>query len=230
MALNNLAVDTFTTSVLIGDTVATTGSSQDGIPTLTTVNGNTVSAALEIQSTEGGFLPPRMTLAQMAAIDVPSTGMQVFVTDNNSTYVYTGAAWAPQNVISTSFTLSAAQLKALRGTPVTLLAAPGAGLAYIPKSVVYEYNFLTTAFTIPDVGNFVINQGAVAINTAFAATGFINQTVSKLAFAPIPALGSTSVTSLVNQAITVKNDSATAEWTLGLGNVVITLTYAILAV
>lgn len=230
MALNNTAPTTYTTSVLIGDTVATTGSSNDGIPIMSVDgNGNTISAALELQSIEGGFVPPRMTNAQMLGIDVPIAGMQVFNSTFNSFYVYISGAWAPQSVISTSVTLTSAQLKALHGTPVTLLAAPGAGFMYVPKSIVYEYNFLTTAYTLGAAGNFVINQGAVAVNTAFVSTGFIDQTVSKIALAPIPALASTSVTSLSNQAISVTNSSAT-EWTLGLGNVVITLTYAIMSV
>src|SRR5580698_711799 len=37
-----------------------------------------VSAALEINSTKGGFLMPRMTLAQRNAL-VPTNGMQVYV-------------------------------------------------------------------------------------------------------------------------------------------------------
>ncbi len=227
--LNNIAYTTLTTSTLIADVVQTTGASVDSIPLLSQdEGGNTVTAAVEIQSTTGGLLFPRMTNAQMLAIDVPLNGMEVFNTDYDAKFIYVNG-WTPSALITNTFILSSAQLKALHGTPITLLAAPGAGLMFVLKSVEYEYLYVAPAYTIGAVGNFVIDQGAVAINIAFAATGFIDQTVGKVAYDIAPAIASTSTTSLANQAITVTNSSAT-EWTLGNGTVHITLTYGIVAV
>jgi hypothetical protein len=39
------------------------------------------SAALDVESTSLGFLPPRMTEAQMEAIDTPAEGLIVYCTD-----------------------------------------------------------------------------------------------------------------------------------------------------
>lgn len=55
------------------------------------------SAALEVASTTKGFLPPRMTATQRAAISSPATGMMVYQTDGTAgLYVYSGSAWIIQ--------------------------------------------------------------------------------------------------------------------------------------
>ena len=51
------------------------------------------SAVLEISSTIQGFLPPRMTNAQMLAIATPAAGLVVYDTTNNKHCGYNGTAW-----------------------------------------------------------------------------------------------------------------------------------------
>jgi uncharacterized protein (TIGR02145 family) len=53
------------------------------------------SALLDISSTTKGFLPPRMTTAQMNAITSPATGLLVVCTDCSpkGIYTYNGASW-----------------------------------------------------------------------------------------------------------------------------------------
>ena len=53
----------------------------------------TTSAALEVSSTNQGFLPPRMTNAQMLAIATPAAGLVVYDTTNNKHCGYNGTAW-----------------------------------------------------------------------------------------------------------------------------------------
>lgn len=54
------------------------------------------SAALEIQSKEQGFLPPRMSLQQRNGIKSPANGLMVYQTDMLSgIYIYNGKEWAP---------------------------------------------------------------------------------------------------------------------------------------
>lgn len=52
-----------------------------------------VSAALEIASTEKGFLAPRMTSAQRDAIASPIRGLLIFNTDEVTFEVYNGLSW-----------------------------------------------------------------------------------------------------------------------------------------
>lgn len=51
------------------------------------------SAILEAVSTTRGFLPPRMTNAQMLAIATPAAGLVVYDTTNNKHCGYNGTAW-----------------------------------------------------------------------------------------------------------------------------------------
>lgn len=48
------------------------------------------SSALDVQSTTGGFLAPRMTAAQASAIPNPAYGLEVNVTDTNPTFTQAG--------------------------------------------------------------------------------------------------------------------------------------------
>ena len=61
------------------------------------INTNTpeASAALDVTSTEGGILIPRLTETQRDAIASPATGLMIFQTDETTGfYFYDGAAWA----------------------------------------------------------------------------------------------------------------------------------------
>lgn len=51
------------------------------------------SAKTEINSTTQGFLPPRMTTAQMNAISSPAPGLMVYNNSLNSIFYYNGNAW-----------------------------------------------------------------------------------------------------------------------------------------
>lgn len=51
------------------------------------------SAMLDVESTTKGFLPPRLTSSQRAAIAAPASGLVVFDTDLNALFVMTGEGW-----------------------------------------------------------------------------------------------------------------------------------------
>jgi hypothetical protein len=53
-----------------------------------------VSSMLDVNSTNKGFLTPRMTFAQRNLISTPATGLLIFQTDNTpGFYYYNGTAW-----------------------------------------------------------------------------------------------------------------------------------------
>ena len=58
------------------------------------------SAILQANSTTQGFLPPRLTTAQILAITSPAEGLQVYNTDLKTICFYNGTAW--QRVTSTA--------------------------------------------------------------------------------------------------------------------------------
>lgn len=51
------------------------------------------SSILELRSTDGGFLPPRMTTPERDAISSPATGLVIFNTTTNRLNFYNGSAW-----------------------------------------------------------------------------------------------------------------------------------------
>jgi hypothetical protein len=67
-------------------------SGQAGVGTATP----NASAAIDVFSTTSGFLPPRMTAAQMGAIVAPAAGLMVLNSTTNCLEYYNGASW--QNV------------------------------------------------------------------------------------------------------------------------------------
>jgi hypothetical protein len=87
---------TFTTAMLIADVVTQAGGSVDAVPQLTQVGTQAASIALEIQSTLGAFLLPRVTTTQMNNMTAGSTGvngMLVYNTTTGAFYGYIGGAW-----------------------------------------------------------------------------------------------------------------------------------------
>jgi hypothetical protein len=53
------------------------------------------SAMLDVKSINSGFLAPRMTAANRAAISLPATGLLVYQTDGTSGYYYfNGSGWS----------------------------------------------------------------------------------------------------------------------------------------
>ncbi|MEI7983700.1 MAG: hypothetical protein WCI71_18780, partial [Bacteroidota bacterium] len=51
------------------------------------------SAGLDVNFTNKGFLPPRMTTAQRNAIESPSEGLVIYNTDEKALNLYNGMAW-----------------------------------------------------------------------------------------------------------------------------------------
>ena len=51
------------------------------------------SASLEINSTNKGFLPPRLTEAQRDAISHPAMGLLIYNLETFALNVYSGASW-----------------------------------------------------------------------------------------------------------------------------------------
>ena len=134
IALNTVSPTTYTTSVLIGDVI----NSSNSAPTMTTIGSPpvVVSACLELQSTLGAFLLPRMTSTQISAMPNLVSGMMVFnsTLGQYQTYNATTSVWD-------SFSLSDSNGNLYIGTPAGLSngdnalvitnggVAPSAGIA-----------------------------------------------------------------------------------------------------
>lgn len=125
-------------------------------------------------------------------------------------------------------TLSSAQLLALKTTPISLLAAPGAGKAIDVISITLRYVFGTTAYTL-NAGTFKIFYGTTANAHALVAdqSALLTNTATKtIVGLPTLVVAADSDANSLNNAIFAGNDGG-ANYTLGDGTVNVTLVYSI---
>lgn len=116
--------------------------------------------------------------------------------------------------------LSSAQILALNGTPITLVAAQGTGTVILVENI--EFKMVTTSTQYAaggnvtfqySGGNAVTNNIGAAVITAAAGTSYtIRQGID--------------VTAVANTAVTVTN--ATAAFTTGTGTAVVNIKYRVL--
>jgi|SRR5580765_156199 len=125
------------------------------------------------------------------------------------------------------FSLTATNLKALRATPMQLVAAPGAG-KYI-RLLSYEliYTFLTTAFTNTNA-TLKLFQGTTANAVALTADlgAILLNTASRQENGTSPIDVTDTLTHMQNVALFAGNDGS-AEFLAGLGSLKILVTYQI---
>lgn len=107
---------------------------------------------------------------------------------------------------TTTVTLTAAQLRKLNATPVTLVAAPGAGYALVPIRTVAKLTAGSNAFdAVGDGDDLTIKytNSSGAIVTHFETTGFLDQLTNQVRVAlPGNASGALKeVTPVANAAL-----------------------------
>ncbi len=98
----------------------------------TEVGGNPVSATVEMKGIDGAYLLPRMTNAQMNALDnadsTVTSGMQVYNTEVQSVMTYiAGSGWvvsASNGFLQRNLILDGADVNGMFDIPFLLLAAP----------------------------------------------------------------------------------------------------------
>lgn len=100
MPLNTNEQLPFVGPMVIGEYFTYPGASSDSSPVLTlrtNLAGDDVpiKAILELKATDGAFVVPRMTFAEMNALDPVDNGSMVFVIDLQALYLYESAVWQP---------------------------------------------------------------------------------------------------------------------------------------
>lgn len=140
----------------------------------------------------------------------------------------------PVDVQAVTVQLTSAQLLALSTTPVSIVAAPGAGFYVFPIAYALEYIFGTKAYSTPaKTNNAFFGWAGEAINStnspiAFAGWGtFIENTFSCLAFGPVGNAANVGIatSASANKAL---NFGVPNALTLGDGTLKITLVYAVI--
>lgn len=215
MAINLKSPSAFTSGTLVADTVAATGGSNDSISKMTISGGVTVSAALEVQSTEGALLIPRMTSTQRDALTA-SDGMEIYNTTTSEWNYYNSGAWntsTSSNLVNqVSVTADTAAVIGMFVTPVTILPAQGANEVIIVHKVAVELSFVGAAFT--SGGATYLQYGTTGASTDVASdtipATFVQQ-AADFVISKDGLIGSTNGLSLgtvlANQPLTLTNDT-----------------------
>ena len=130
------------------------------------------SAALDITSTTGGLLVPRMTAAQRDAISSPATGLMIYQTDDTiGFYYYNGSSWA--EVAATSATYSIGDV--VNGGVVFWLDSTGQhGLVVAMSDVATSVEWGCMGTDLPNVSNVPDNGGTPSGLGAEIGDGFNN--------------------------------------------------------
>ena len=130
------------------------------------------SAALDITSTTGGLLVPRMTKVQRGFIDTPATGLMIYQTDGTpGFYYYNGISWA--EVAATSATYSIGDV--VNGGVVFWLDSTGQhGLVVAFSDVATSVEWGCNGTNLLNVPNVPWNGGNPAGSGAEIGDGFNN--------------------------------------------------------
>ena len=188
MTMNTISPTSFTTSVLIADTLP-----NDQLSSMTMVGEDVVSAALEVQSSKGALLLSRLTTAQRDDANfVPDNGMILYNGTTDRFNVYQDGAWdtlsigggdgdvtGPDGAIANNITIFADNTGKV-----------------IEDSAVALYTNLTSLF-VTDAGYNISGEG---YNTCFGVGNFRALTVGS----GLTAMGS----SALRNATTADSSSA----------------------
>jgi hypothetical protein len=142
--------------------------------------------------------------AQYAAINA----FVAAVNANNAQFATTpvnSAGLDPTTVQYATVNLTLTQLLALYTTPISLVAAPGAGKLLEFLSAVVEFVYGSAAFTIGSATNLTVkytNASGAAASATLAVTGLFDQTATTLStLLPAAAIGVTNAALVLSLAV-----------------------------
>jgi hypothetical protein len=139
-----------------------------------------------------------------------------------------GQATSSAGLQVATITLSAAQISALHGSPVPIVAAPGTGNAVAPLSAAFQYKVGGSPYSVAPNSHVLLYIGQPSNNVTQAnAFRFLDQTSSQVFMSQgIGGIGISPQATLENAPLMVENDSST-EWAGGDGTLTITVYYTV---
>jgi hypothetical protein len=142
------------------------------------------------------------------AIGVNTTDNSIVVRDSTGANIWPIAAKGGMQMAEVS--VSAAELAAIRATPKTLVAAPGAGFMLVFRMATLILDYTAPGFT-ESADNLAVKYtdgSGVAVSETIEMTGFIDQTADTITFA-VPDAGAatalSAATNIANKALVLHN-------------------------
>jgi hypothetical protein len=121
--------------------------------------------------------------------------------------------------------LSAANILAMNGTPVTVVAAPGTGKAILVDSVIFKMVTTATAFASGGAVSIQYNGGSVVAHAGSIAAAVVTAGAGTSYTELGPAAATNGTTIVANKALEITN--ATGAFTTGTGTAVLLIQYRI---
>jgi len=143
----------------------------------------------------------------------------------------TGITWpAAAQVWGTVVTLSAANIKALKATPITLVVAQGANTWIELVSIVLTYDAGATPYTIANADDDLVVEWADGTDAtaSIESTGFLDQGDDEIRWYPPSMSAAHDGEASLNQALRILN-TGTAELADGDGVIDVRITYRVWA-
>lgn len=135
--------------------------------------------------------------------DAVSGDMIIFRFDGSNWAAFISGAG---QMLTKSFTLTAAQVNALRNTPRQIVPPPGTGMLLEFVSAFLFYNFDTTAFTVGGDEDFVIQyDGSTDVTNSIESAGFIDQSNDEIRQFKAIWTESADMVALVNKKLELFN-------------------------
>jgi hypothetical protein len=163
----------------------------------------------------------RGTRASQPAATAVAAGTFYIVSDELEAIEYsTGSAWIKVTYQTryAEVAISSSEILALRATPKTLVAAPGAGLLLEFLSILLLLDATATAYveSSANLGVKYTNGSGVQVSDTIEATGFITQTTDTITTGQAKTDAIVAKSGCENQALVLHNLGA-GEYTTGTG-------------
>lgn len=122
--------------------------------------------------------------------------------------------------------VSSASILAMEATPVSILAAPGAGLAIVVDSIIFKMVATSTAYASGGAVSFVYHGGSVAAHSGSIPATVVNAGSAGTSYTQLgPPTATNGTTLTANTGIDITN--ATGAFTTGTGTAVVYIEYHI---
>jgi trimeric autotransporter adhesin len=135
------------------------------------------SAILDVKSTTGGFLMPRMTTLQRNAIAAPAEGLKVYDTDTKTFWFYDGSAWKSASVTAPTAT----NFRFFASTSQLIIKNIGTKIDFGTQSFLNNAGFSNSSFTAPSAGiyNFSVYLSIFGNNAGSLNVSLLVNNVAK---------------------------------------------------
>ena len=164
------------------------------------------SSILELRSTSGGFLPPRMTTVQRDAISSAATGLLVYNTDTNQLNYFNGSIWQIVSSGTAVTSVSVTNANGVSGTVTNPTTTPAISLALgaiTPSSIAATGSVTGSNLSGTNTGDQSL--ASLGAQAQLNGSGFVKATGTTISYDNSTYLTSIDTTNILNFYVKVRS-------------------------